>query len=305
MFNFTDEEVNLDDLLKPEKEEETKTGEAEEEIEEKEVTPAHIMYDYLRENNYVEELDKVTEEELEKQVSSLPQKLLNNYLSNYSEEERKILDYVVKGASFDDIKNYIDKSKPVEVKVSKEEYLKEKFKDNFLNDEELEEHIEALKAEDKIDQYYNHFLEKDTEAEKLKAEEERKKKEEELEKQKKRVSEFNENLHKEYAELPWNEDVKKEVAPYVNANKISEISTKVASSPKAFIQLALFMSKFDSEKNEFNLDEFGSSVVSKMNEEELKNLQKKSFSNKLKTLSNTSTDKPKKNNLLTQLIIEE
>lgn len=314
MFNLVDEEVDLNKILQPEQEQ-SQEKQVDDTVKQEEIqstvettenlTPTQVMYNYLREKNYIKELEDVNDEVLDQEVDNIPLNLLNNYLSNYSEEERKILEYAKAGASMDQIREYIIGKQPIVIDQSKEDYLKSKYRAQFVTEEDLDEHIESLKADNKLDDYFNHFKAKDEEAKKAEAEKQRKLEEEQLKAAQAKTKKFQQNLHKEYEAMNWSDEVKQQVAPYVSSKKIGELASKVSTSPKAFIQLGYLFSMFDEEKGEFNFDRLGALHVSNMNEEEMKNLQKKSFSSFAKTIKNTGNNDKPKNSLLSSLIIEE
>lgn len=323
LFENLNDEVNLDALLQGAKEEENQTPEeqnpadqvsendTEESIEEttkrestEEYTELNVLYDYLLEKGHINTIENLTEEELEKSIDSIPDIVLNRKLQQYPEEHRKVLKHIINGVSIDEIKNYFT-PKTVE-EQSKDDYLKSKFRDKFLTEEEVNEHIEVLKAEDKFEKYFEHFKSKDKEEEDA----EKEKQLEEVAKAKAerdvQINSFNTKLKEEFENATWDSNVKEQVAKVANSKSINEISSKIFQNPKAFLELSLFLSKFDMETGEFNLDSFAANYASKLNKKQLEEAQKNSFSSKIKAMSGRSSDrKTKKKSLFADLVIED
>ena len=276
-------------------------------LEEGEMSPASVFYNYLVEQKHLDTVEDFdgTEESLTKALEALPEKVFSETVSKMSREAQDLLSYAFNkhgNVTTDDLRNYFDNyvaDVPTPDQIQNEQdakmVLMELYKDNkvFKNTEDLNDYLDNLSDKGTL-----LSLAKESLQEQLDKREQEKLAVLEAEKQ----ARIEERLHaqkqteliiNEIESLSWSPERKNIVIQELNAETANRKNAMISQSPKALIQLANFYSYFNEETGEFDLSTFYDSQIKNIKATEMKkNLQSDALSGGLKRISrNTLKEK--------------
>lgn len=285
-------EINLPDFELPEIEtteeviEETQTVvETTEEQTEVVSDPKALAYfEELKERGYVpENMEfKGTWEELDEYFDTLPQQVLNSVISSYPKESKDIMKFiatagqnVTKEEFKKFFKTYFEEDNTVEIDTldSAREFLTEYYKGLGMKEKAIAVELDELEENDELlDKAKSIKDSRESKVSKL-IEEKEKENKELLEKQKEKVRLITEELKN----TNWKQDKIERIRTLLTNENLNTVLLNAFNNPKATVQLADFLDKFDDKTKTFDLTAYKNQTLSSATKSLKEKLEKENF----------------------------
>jgi hypothetical protein len=289
------EEEVIEDADVEEEDIEDEVIEDEPEVDDEDITPAKIFYDFAVENGIISSDTQFDGniDTIKKELENLPIRSFETAVSSLPEFAQAVVNYVFSKDinSVDDFTEFINNTiKPAYEgnefnEDSARDYLREKYETMgvYANDDDLEETLDLLEEKGTLVKTAKALADKDNIALKQtlnkQIEEDKKAKIEEQRKQQEYAEQFGKSINTTLSELPWADTRKREVLNNLKPDILNKKNDLIRQSPKAIVQLADIYSYFDESKGEFDFSKLiDAKAESKANSRTKDNYQKDKFS---------------------------
>ena len=270
--------------------------------------PINLIYDYLKEDGWADEVEQVTPETVEEQLKALPEKAFLKAVTSMHGDSQELMKYAYnlgETATNEKLADYFNKYiKPSDTSFdfTKEEdavkYLKSHkgYRRYIRDDEKFEDEISDLKDTGKLLSYAKELYGED-ESERIK---ERKRIDDAAKENRaladKQKAIFAANIKTELEGLGLSNELTSKTAAVLKRENSIRINKGIGSSPKALTQLAHLMTYFNEDDKNFDklFDILKGKEKSTATKEVEKNINK-DFSDKLRSLGKKSESSKKSN----------
>lgn len=233
---------------------------------------AQLLYDELKTRGIAPDKDgEVNWDDVEGALSHytdvLPEQIGEELIKEIPPAGRKLFDYMLtkgKDLSVDDLRTfyqtYLDETR-YDVNNLDEETAEQIVKAQLLKEGKKEgiaqQMIALYKDEEVLIEEAKRYAES-TKTDKILQDEKTQRR-----KSKEEVRQFAAQVSKTFKELDWRDDHKRKIQQQLSTGTTDELLSKIMSSPKGVIQLADFVSAYNEETGEINLDRFKKQIGSK------------------------------------------
>jgi hypothetical protein len=261
------------------------------------VTPAHVLYEYLAEKGIVEKSDSFNPEMIEEILDDIPKNMLAKEIANLPSKTKDLLLYAYKlGDQFTD--EHLEKFFAFQQidSMDEEAIVREHLKNDrtlsrlYDTEEKIIDFIDDLKSSGELSTFSEKIKDIKKEEQKNNLQKEAEQIEQQRIENEKKSKQFIQQVYSTVDSLGWANQRKQEVLKNLEPNEVNRKNQLIRSSPLAIVQLADIYSYFDETKGEFDFSKLINAKV-----ETKKNLQSLELLEKMKMGSSKTTASTKQN----------
>lgn len=245
------------------------------------------LYKTFVEKGYVDETEDSPKswDDLDAMVDSMPKKVAEALVQQVPEVGKQLMKYLFSAGetlTLDSLKSFMDTYITEESEVLPEEeehaksFLLKRYTSQGMSERAANATIEALEDEKELLSEAKRLFEK--ESAQKKTDEIIKETDEEKVKRENSIKNYWNSIAHSIKETSWDIRKQKEVYAELSTSRTSQRLQEAYKHPKALVQLADFMTHFNNETGEFNLNAFKQQVASKEAINLQKNIMKDNFS---------------------------